>query len=77
MMDLGVPEVHGSLTPGLEAGSSASQDKAFARSMRRKMYTAILIAVISTGATVMSCAGQGISYRQMRAIDKIASERCK
>lgn len=53
-----------------------AETAAFARSLRKKMIGAVLIAAISTGAAVMSCAGQGIAYRQMKAIETFV-DRCK
>ena len=52
-------------------------DATFRKSMRRKVAGAILIAAISTGAALASCAGQGIAYRQMRAIESLANGHCK
>lgn len=57
------------------AADEHAETKAFARSMRKKMIGAMLIAAVSTGAAFMSCAGQGIAYKQMRAIESIA-QRC-
>jgi hypothetical protein len=42
------------------------------RAQSRQLLTAIAIGALTTAATIGSILGQGISYRQMRAIESIA-----
>ncbi len=42
------------------------------RRLRRQLLWALVAAVLTTGAAVGSIVGQGISYRQMRALESIS-----
>lgn len=66
MSDAGDPGWAGPATPG-------------AGRMRRQLIIAVVVAIVSSTAAIGSIAGQGIAYRQMRAIERISeqiSERC-
>lgn len=41
------------------------------KEMRRKLAAAVAIAVITTGASVLSCVGQSFTYRQAKALEGI------
>lgn len=49
-------------------------DGANAKKSRLAIAVTIIVGVISAGAMASSCAGQAISYRQMKAIETIATE---
>ena len=42
------------------------------RRLRRQLLWAVAVALLTTGAAVGSIVGQGVSYRQMRAIESIS-----
>lgn len=63
------------IAPPGAAPSDADAGTHVIRKMRRQLVGAVLIAAISVAAAVGSILGQGIAYRQMRAIETIA-QRC-
>ncbi len=48
---------------------------AVVRRMRRQLLSAVIVAAVSLATAAGSILGQGIAYRQMRAIEQIA-QRC-
>lgn len=55
---------------GQEGGGPPSSARS-ARSVRSKIIVAVVIAVIGTGASLLSCVGQSFSLRQARALEGI------
>jgi hypothetical protein len=49
-------------------------DPADKRSLRGKLFVAVLIAAVGIGASIMSCVGQSFSYRQAHALEGIEQQ---